>query len=97
MIRADFASTRGSCNREPHQSRRDQAIENAHSGALTVTVPELLHTIARHVNSTLGKNWEGLSQRELFLVVALAVRDCMVQGMLRTQARYQHADANCLY
>src|SRR5262245_33736973 len=72
-------------------------MENAHSGALTFTVPELQHTIARHVNSTLGKNWDGLSQGEIFLVVALAGRDCMVQGMLRTEARYQHTDAKRLY
>src|SRR5262245_30748536 len=72
-------------------------MENAPNGALSFTAPEPHHAIARHVNSTLGKNWDGLSQRELFLAVALAARDCMVQGMLRTEARYQHADAKCLY
>src|SRR5438128_8427602 len=80
-----------------YQNRRARAMENAHNGALTFTVPELQHAIARQVNSTLGQNWDGLSHRELFLAVALAVRDCMVQGMLRTEARSQHMDAKCLY
>src|SRR5207249_9233922 len=60
-------------------------------------VPALQQAIYRHVNSTLGKGWDGLSRRDLFLAVALAVRDRIVEGMIRTETSYQHTDAKRLY
>ena len=54
-------------------------------------------SIRRHATYSLGKAWRDLSARDLFTVVALAVRDQMVERMLETEARYQQKDPKRLY
>jgi len=63
----------------------------------TETVDALEHAICHHVRYSLGKAWPGLSQRDLFVAVALAVRDHMVDTMFETAARYRKANAKRLY
>jgi starch phosphorylase len=54
-------------------------------------------SIRQHVRYSLGKRWEKLSSRDLFMAIALTVRDWMVDRMLATEERYQKADAKRLY
>jgi starch phosphorylase len=53
--------------------------------------------VRRHLRYSLGKGWEHLSKRDLFMAIALATRDLMVDGMLATVERYSKADAKRLY
>lgn len=61
------------------------------------TVDALEEAICHHVRYSLGKAWQSLSKRDLFVAVALAVRDRMVDNMFETAARYRKADAKRLY
>jgi starch phosphorylase len=54
-------------------------------------------SIRQHVRYSLGKRWEKLSSHDLFMAIALTVRDWMVDSMLATEERYQKADAKRLY
>src|SRR4051794_18060678 len=54
---------------------------------------DLLH----HVTYSLGDTAETMSPRERFLALSLAVRDRMIDGLLRTEKRYDQADAKRLY
>src|SRR5215813_2938253 len=65
--------------------------------SMTNTVAALEAAIYHHVRYSLGKAWQGLSKRDLFVAVALAVRDRMVDKMFETAARYREADAKRLY
>src|SRR5882724_4092474 len=69
----------------------------AHKPTLTDTVEAIEEAICHHVHYSLGKAWQNLSQRDLFVAVALAVRDRMVDKMFETAARYRKADAKRLY
>ena len=69
----------------------------AHKPTLTDTVEAIEEAIGHHVHYSLGKAWQSLSQRDLFVAVALAVRDRMVDKMFETAARYRKADAKRLY
>ncbi len=53
--------------------------------------------ILAHVRYSLGRDWEGLSGRELFQAVSLAVRDHVVDGMLATERRYRDEDRKRVY
>ncbi|RMF89836.1 MAG: glycogen/starch/alpha-glucan phosphorylase, partial [Nitrospinota bacterium] len=53
--------------------------------------------MAYHARYSLGKEWEDLSPRDLFMALSLAVRDRLVDGMLKTEARYRQARAKRLY
>src|SRR3954469_18755896 len=68
-----------------------------HKPTLTDTVAALEEAICHHVRYSLGKAWQNLSKRDLFVAVALAVRDRMVDKMFETAARYRQADAKRLY
>jgi starch phosphorylase len=54
-------------------------------------------SIRQHIRYSLGKRWERLSDRDLFMAIGLTVRDWMVDRMLATEERYQKADAKRLY
>src|SRR6266581_6099854 len=64
---------------------------------VTDTVAALEEAIWYHVRYSLGKAWQSLSKRDLFVAVALAVRDRMVDKMFETAARYHKADVKRLY
>jgi starch phosphorylase len=68
-----------------------------HQPTLTDTVEAIEEAICHHVHYSLGKAWQSLSKRDLFVAVALAVRDRMVDKMFETAARYRKADAKRLY
>jgi glycogen phosphorylase len=54
-------------------------------------------SIRQHVRYSLGKRWEKLSDRDLFMAIALTVRDWMVDRMLATEERCHKARAKRLY
>src|SRR5436305_6652459 len=60
-----------------------------------------LHTITEairlHAMYTLAKRWNDMTRRDVFLATAMAVRDCLIDGILETEERYQQADAKSLY
>ena len=68
-----------------------------HNPTLHDTVDALEESICHHVRYSLAKAWPSLSKRDLFVAVALAVRDRMVDKMFETAARYRKADAKRLY
>src|SRR5438128_2111210 len=69
----------------------------AHKPALTDTVEAIEEAVYQQLHYSLGKAWQNLSPRDLFVAVALAVRDRMVDKMFETAARYRKADAKRLY
>jgi len=60
-------------------------------------VAEFHRDIADHVRYSLARETRGLSGRDLFLAVALAVRDRAIDGLLETEASYERTDAKRLY
>jgi starch phosphorylase len=67
------------------------------SRTLANTASALQDSIFQHVRYSLGKDWQNLSGRDLFMATALAARDRLVDRMLETEARYQKADVKRLY
>lgn len=63
----------------------------------TLSVAAFQDSIRRQVRYSLGKEWRNLSGYDLFMAVALAVRELLVDRMLETEARYQQANAKRLY
>lgn len=57
----------------------------------------LEESINYHIRYSLGKERLNLLPRDLFKAVALAVRDRLLDKMLETEQRYEHADAKRLY
>src|SRR4249920_2474785 len=74
-----------------------QTPDYIHNHTLYDTVDAFEEAICRHVRYSLAKAWPSLSKRDLFVAVALAVRDRMVDKMFETAARYRKADAKRLY
>src|SRR2546426_8792707 len=68
-----------------------------HNPTLQDSVDALEEAICHHVRYSLAKAWQSLSKGDLFVAVALAVRDRMVDKMFETAARYRKADAKRLY
>src|SRR5215471_4328480 len=68
-----------------------------HNPTLHDSVEALEESICHHVRYSLAKAWQSLSKHDLFVAVALAVRDRMVDRMFETAARYRKADAKRLY
>jgi glycogen phosphorylase len=60
-------------------------------------VAEFQESVRRHARYSLGKEWASLSGHDLFLALALTVRDMLVDRMLDTEERYRRADAKRLY
>src|SRR5581483_7250576 len=52
--------------------------------------------LAYHVKYSLAQEWDEVSPTELFEAVSLAVRDQMIDGYLKTEARYQEQDVKRL-
>ena len=50
-----------------------------------------------HIKYSRGKNLDQVSRRDIFHSVALAVREWMIDGMLKTEERYQKNDVKRLY
>lgn len=61
------------------------------------SVSALHNSVCQHVKYSLGKECHNLSGHDLFLAMALAVRDRLVDRMLETEERYQKADVKRLY
>jgi glycogen phosphorylase len=61
------------------------------------SVSALHDSICQHVKYSLGKECHNLSGLDLFLAMALAVRDRLVDRMLETEKRYHKADVKRLY
>ncbi|HEX3037316.1 MAG TPA: glycogen/starch/alpha-glucan phosphorylase [Thermodesulfobacteriota bacterium] len=69
--------------------------ENVVSALSIVSV--LKESIRYHIKYTQGKNWNQISKRDIFHSVVLAVREWMIDGMFKTQERYQERDVKRLY
>jgi glycogen phosphorylase len=54
-------------------------------------------SVRQHMRYSLGKKWEKPSNRDLFMSIALTVRDWMVDRMLATEERCQRTHAKRLY
>ena len=54
-------------------------------------------SIRQHMRYSLGKKWEKPSNRDLFMAIALTVRDWMIDRMLATEERCQKVQAKRLY
>ncbi|RMD54028.1 MAG: glycogen/starch/alpha-glucan phosphorylase [Nitrospirae bacterium] len=50
-----------------------------------------------HVKYSYGKTWSEATKRDIYMAVALAVREYMVDGMFKTEERYQKHDAKRMY
>jgi starch phosphorylase len=61
------------------------------------TPPAFNEAILQHLKYSLGKTRETCSQRELFLAVVLAVRDCLVDRMLETEEYYRKTESKRVY
>jgi starch phosphorylase len=72
-------------------------ISNPSHPPLTSTVDALEAAIRHHVRYSLGKTLEVTSKHDLFLAVAMTVRDRLVDTMFDTEARYRAAHAKRLY
>jgi starch phosphorylase len=72
-------------------------MRSEETGILEDSISALEDSICQHVRYSLGKECHKLSGHDLFLAAALAVRDRLVDKMLRTEERYQKADAKRLY
>src|SRR2546427_8513711 len=64
---------------------------------VTDTVAALEEAIWYHVRYSLGKAWQSLSKRDLFVAVALGVGGRMVDKKFETAARDHKADVQSLY
>ncbi|MCZ7624434.1 MAG: glycogen phosphorylase [Candidatus Methylomirabilota bacterium] len=64
---------------------------------VALTVSAFQDAIRHHARYSLGKKWERCSSRELFMAVAFAVRDVLIDRMLATEDRYQQADPKRLH
>ncbi|HKP14142.1 MAG TPA: glycogen/starch/alpha-glucan phosphorylase [Blastocatellia bacterium] len=60
-------------------------------------VQTIQEAIRLHAKYTLAKRWNDMTRRDVFLATAVAVRDCLIDGILETEERYQQADAKSLY
>jgi len=64
---------------------------------VALTVSAFQDAIRHHARYSLGNKWERCSDRELFMAVAFAVRDALVDRMLDTEDRYQQVDPKRLH
>ena len=60
-------------------------------------VQTIQEAIRLHAKYTLAKRWSDITRRDVFQATSMAVRDCLIDGMLETEERYQQADAKSLY
>ena len=67
----------------------------------TMVIPSdkeaLKRSIRHHLTYSLGKAWSDSRAEDVYLAVALAVRDRAMERRLSTERRYLHADAKRLY
>lgn len=60
-------------------------------------ISTLSKLIRYHVKYSRGKDWSKASRRDVFHSVALAVREWMIDGMIKTEERYERRNAKRLY
>ena len=60
-------------------------------------VQTIKEAIRLHAKYTLAKRWNDMTRRDVFQATAMAVRDCLIDGILETEERYSQADAKSLY
>jgi glycogen phosphorylase len=83
--------------RSGNSEKASREIQADNGQPQTLSVAAFQDSIRRQVRYALGKEWRNLSGYDLFTAVALAVRELLVDRMLETEARYQHANAKRLY
>jgi starch phosphorylase len=57
----------------------------------------LAETLQRYARYTLGNGGERLGSRELFDATSLAIREYLIDGMIRTEEKHKHAKSKRLY
>ncbi|MEW6127169.1 MAG: glycogen/starch/alpha-glucan phosphorylase [Acidobacteriota bacterium] len=65
--------------------------------AIDNSVDGFENSLIRHARYLIGKEWQDLSGYERFQVVAMSVRDRLVDRMIETKQRYKQSDAKRLY
>ncbi|MDE2484205.1 MAG: glycogen/starch/alpha-glucan phosphorylase [candidate division NC10 bacterium] len=76
---------------------QDPGPESGTRRHLALTVSAFQDAIRYHARYSLGKKWERCSSHELFMAVAFAVRDALIDRMLDTEERYQQANPKRLH
>jgi starch phosphorylase len=66
-------------------------------GAVTKTTTTLKKSIVRHLRYSLGKEWPPESPQDFYLALGLSLRDCLVEGMLKTERRYRRKGVKRVY
>jgi len=56
----------------------------------------LRESILRHIHYALARPGGNLVPRELFKPLSLTIRDCMIDGLLKTERRYREANVKRL-
>ncbi len=67
------------------------------SNTVSQDTDPLRQSILRHIRYTLARSQNGLTPRELFKPVSLAIRDLLVDRMLETESRYRRQSVKRLY
>lgn len=58
---------------------------------------ELLQALERRARHLYAKRWKNLTPTEIYNALSLAVRDCMVDGLIETEERYSESGTKRIY
>jgi glycogen phosphorylase len=61
------------------------------------TETELLQALERRARHLFAKRWKNLTPTEIYNALSLAVRDCMVDGLIETEERYSQSETKRVY
>lgn len=57
----------------------------------------VIKSLQYHARYSLGKDWESLNEKEKFKAIGITLREYLIDGMQKTEKRYQKADAKRVY
>jgi len=63
----------------------------------SVTIESLKQSMLRYSRYSLGKEWEALTARERFIAISLAVRESIIEVMLRTEQAFERQGVKRIY
>ena len=64
---------------------------------VSVTIESLKQSMLRYSRYSLGKEWESLTARERFIAISLAVRESIIEVMLRTEQAFERDGEKRIY
>jgi starch phosphorylase len=68
-----------------------------HSNHRNLSRSKFQDSVRRNLKYSAGKLWEEASDNDLFYAIALAIREQMIDEMLKTEERYKKADVKRVY